>query len=589
MRIWLALLLFLICWPAQAAEFDYSNFKRLPVLEDGRLKPLDSFAHNMLQRLSGQSRDAPKWLAQALFDPAKAVEAKCLRVANPHIRAAFGLQPATGKLYSLTELAPGLSKTADEAETLNQRALETLTPDERDLLDLHTNVLLYNQLLQAMAPVLPLPFLYDGATTYLEAQKRAQELVDKLESSITPEQRQNPELMEPEQQNLAYYLMTLDRLRSLGQNNKTLRIIPGGWSAEWYAPWQILLAGQGSPQNRIYLQQWQELAMAYRANDASAWLRVSADLHNALGNNRLDMEVAYRSLRPYDMAALLLVGAAVLAGLGVKRTRLRAYAWGLITAASAVIIAALGARIYMLERPPVGTLYESMLFVVAIVSLGVLALTRKHDQPALLLGGAVSSVLMLLIAPAIKPDAESMTTLTAVLNTNFWLTVHVLCITAGYGACILTALLAHVMLALDGTRYDLRERLPLLHKVSLWALLLTAVGTLLGGVWADQSWGRFWGWDPKENGALIIVLWLVWVQHARLANQFSARTYTAGMALLGIVVAQAWFGVNLLSTGLHSYGFIEGIALGLFSFTAVELLIIAVLYVVAQRRGKHAA
>lgn len=584
MKIWLALLLLFVSLPAQAQPLDYKDFRRLPVLEDGRLKPLDSFAHNMLQRLSGQSDDAVEWLAQALFDPAKAAEAKCLRVLNPRIRAAFGLSPAPGRLYSLAELAPGLNNTADEAEKLNQRPRNELTPDEIDLLDLHTSVLAYNQLLQAMAPVLPLPVMYDGARTYLEAQKNQQELTEKLNGELSDAQRDNPALLSEEQQALAVYLMTLDRLRRSGENNRSLRVIPGGWNNEWYAPWQLLLGGQSAPQTATYLQQWQELALAWRAKDADNWQRVNAALHAELGTTRLDLEARYRDLRPYDMAALLLLAASIAAGPGVRHVAARKIGWGLLVGAVVLITAALLARVYMLERPPVGTLYESMLFVTAILGLGILGMTRRHDQPGFLAGGAIASLLMLIVAPAVKPDVESMTTLTAVLNTNFWLTVHVLCITAGYGACILTSVLAHVMLAVDGTKHDMKAHLPLLHRVSLWALLLTAVGTLLGGVWADQSWGRFWGWDPKENGALVIVLWLIWVQHARLAGQFGPRAYVAGMALLGIVVAQAWFGVNLLSTGLHSYGFIEGIAFGLFGFTAIDLALIGGLYYMARQR-----
>ena len=107
------------------------------------------------------------------------------------------------------------------------------------------------------------------------------------------------------------------------------------------------------------------------------------------------------------------------------------------------------------------------------------------------------------------------------------------------------------------------------------ALIFTIVGTLLGGVWADQSWGRFWGWDPKENGALLIVLWVIWLIHGNMSGHIQSTYYLAGLAFLSVIVALSWFGVNLLSVGLHSYGFIEGIALGLFMFCFLETVIIA--------------
>src|SRR5690606_16005497 len=101
-------------------------------------------------------------------------------------------------------------------------------------------------------------------------------------------------------------------------------------------------------------------------------------------------------------------------------------------------------------------------------------------------------------------------------------------------------------------------------------------------------WGRFWGWDPKENGALLIVLWLIWLLHGRIAGQMNRDAYMAGMAGLTVVVALSWFGVNLLSTGLHSYGFIDGVAGALAAFCATEIALIGALWYKAAAREKTA-
>jgi ABC-type transport system involved in cytochrome c biogenesis permease subunit len=137
--------------------------------------------------------------------------------------------------------------------------------------------------------------------------------------------------------------------------------------------------------------------------------------------------------------------------------------------------------------------------------------------------------------------------------------------------------LAHVYLGVKVFKREARILKPiqnLLYKIVLFALLFTAVGTALGGIWADQSWGRFWGWDPKENGALLIVLWLIWILHGRMSGHLRNVAFAAMAAFLNIIVALAWFGVNLLSVGLHSYGFIDGIALALGAFCAIETVII---------------
>jgi len=121
------------------------------------------------------------------------------------------------------------------------------------------------------------------------------------------------------------------------------------------------------------------------------------------------------------------------------------------------------------------------------------------------------------------------------------------------------------------------------------------IGTILGGIWADQSWGRFWGWDPKENGALLIVLWLIIILHGQISGILSRIGFAAALALTSITVILAWFGVNLLGVGLHSYGRAFGIGRNIAIFTAIEAALVLVLYTIAKTKArqekiqKHAA
>src|SRR5438445_5825722 len=93
------------------------------------------------------------------------------------------------------------------------------------------------------------------------------------------------------------------------------------------------------------------------------------------------------------------------------------------------------------------------------------------------------------------------------------------------------------------------------YGIVCFATLLSFVGTVLGGIWADQSWGRFWGWDPKENGAVMIVIWNALILHAR----WGGIVKHGGMAVLGIlgnmITAWSWFATSKLSVGLHADGF----------------------------------
>ena len=119
----------------------------------------------------------------------------------------------------------------------------------------------------------------------------------------------------------------------------------------------------------------------------------------------------------------------------------------------------------------------------------------------------------------------------------------------------------------------------------LIALFFMSFGTILGGIWADQSWGRFWGWDPKENGALLICMWQILILHTRLAGMIRGLEFALAMIINNIVVVLAWFGVNLLSVGLHSYGFSEGIATNLLLFVSLEILFGVSCYTIAKLKS----
>src|SRR5262245_13192801 len=111
----------------------------------------------------------------------------------------------------------------------------------------------------------------------------------------------------------------------------------------------------------------------------------------------------------------------------------------------------------------------------------------------------------------------------------------------------------------------------MVYGIVCFATLFSFVGTVLGGIWADQSWGRFWGWDPKENGALIIVLWNALILHARWGGMVRERGLVT-MAIFGnIVTSWSWFGVNMLNIGLHSYGFMDSAFLWLMVFVASQV------------------
>jgi ABC-type transport system involved in cytochrome c biogenesis permease subunit len=184
----------------------------------------------------------------------------------------------------------------------------------------------------------------------------------------------------------------------------------------------------------------------------------------------------------------------------------------------------------------------------------------------------------LFIAYNLAGDGDTFIVLEAVLDTQFWLATHVVCITLGYATTILAGMmgLVYVVMGMWLGKLDdegRKELTRMTYGTLCFATFFSLVGTILGGLWADDSWGRFWGWDPKENGALIIVLWNALVLHARWGGMIAHR----GLAILtifgNVVTGWSWFGVNLMGVGLHSYGFTEGRAKWLALFVLSQLAV----------------
>ena len=144
-------------------------------------------------------------------------------------------------------------------------------------------------------------------------------------------------------------------------------------------------------------------------------------------------------------------------------------------------------------------------------------------------------------------DGDTFTVLQAVLDTQFWLATHVTCITFGYTTTFVAGALGMVYILGGVLTPSLNKRMAddlvrMIYGSVCFAIFFSFVGTVLGGLWADDSWGRFWGWDPKENGALIIVLWNALVLHARWDGMVKDRGQIGPPCggRRGQIIAVAW-------------------------------------------------
>jgi len=228
---------------------------------------------------------------------------------------------------------------------------------------------------------------------------------------------------------------------------------------------------------------------------------------------------------------------------------------------------------------PVTNLYSSAVgvgWVAVLLSLVFEALQKKGVGS---LAAATVGFLTLLVAHHLSDSGDTMEKMRAVLNSNFWLSTHVITITMGYGATFLAGFLGIIYTLYGWFSRQLNKDMQksfhrMIYGATAFALLFSFVGTVLGGIWADQSWGRFWGWDPKENGALMIVLWTALILHALRGGLIKTRGLV-NLAIIGnIITAWSWFGTNMLGVGLHSYGFMDSAFFWLLVFVFSQLAVI---------------
>ena len=307
---------------------------------------------------------------------------------------------------------------------------------------------------------------------------------------------------------------------------------------------------------------------------------------------RMDIETVYNraslftgAAATYVLASLAIIGSFLIRArqtsvASIWGERLRVSGVWLILAALVVHTVAITLRMWLQGRPPVTNLYSSAIFVGWAAALFGVYIERLHPLGVAALASASVGFATLVVAHNLGNDGDTMQMMQAVLDTNFWLATHVVTITLGYSATFLAgALGATYLIARSTTRWLTRERATSLSRMVYgtvcFALLLSFVGTVLGGIWADQSWGRFWGWDPKENGAALVVLINAIILHARWGGMVKQRG-VAVLAVVGnIVTAWSWFGTNMLGVGLHAYGFMDSAARWMWIFVGSQAFIAA--------------
>ncbi|MDA1354533.1 MAG: cytochrome c biogenesis protein CcsA [bacterium] len=566
--------------------YNLKEFGSIPVLHDGRVKPIDSVARNSLLIISGKQRISHnglryspiEWFFEINTNPKLSDTFDQFLVENPVLFANQGGKFDKAKYrtnYKFLKSQDTILETQYKmASGIESKAR---TPFQREVVNISNRINTYVRLKNTIQPEDAKEFQHE-----LEQYEKVIPIgLNALKShSDTPNTKSIA---------LAQMNQFFKRYRALDEIAlyHPIPSLDNEKSITWKSTGAQLLAKLDSktpthPATSYFI----DILAAYKQKDAALFNNLTANhlkflkaeipkiTKNAQREaNFNNANFFYKCILLYFIALLIL-----LAGWATSSKSLQKLSYIIAITTFGIHTGALLIRMLIQGRPPVTNLYSSAIFV-GWIAAGISLLIERINK----LGFgtfAASSVgaLTLIVAHHFALQGDTIEMMQAVLDSNFWLATHVVTITMGYGAMFMAGSLAHIyiiggFLFKKFSKEHAKALTSITYATLCISILLSFIGTVLGGIWADQSWGRFWGWDPKENGAILIVLWLAIVLHLRLAGRIKQRGLMVMCIFGNMVCSFSWFGVNLLGIGLHSYGFMEKGFLWLSTFWIIQITI----------------
>lgn len=597
--------------PGVAPQWDKSvvdAFARMPIQDSGRVKPLDTFAQFRMLAIngkraltleSGEKLTPMTWFLNCLFYPEITNEYSHFLVDNTEALDAIGVKDHGGMRghFTYNELAPGREKLFALQEEYISIDAKSRTVVEQEIIDLTERIFLYDQIAHffdfafqrftvsgdsVLAQAMP----EEGGVTLSVALTRVLETLEELRARGITDRA----VIDKEIDALGRLQGSLERASAFSRG---LAMIPPASPEvkEYQTPFSFIDAiytlNLEERERLPLLASLEKLpdllknpaAFAAETQTLQKGLATAAGARGEYG--KIPLEVHYYKFKYLFYSQWLYVFSFILIALAwLVPGQKWLYVFNNIAVVlpTILLIIAITLRCIIRGRPPVSTLYETILFITAVATTtALIAEWMNRQRIALALASLLGCMgLFLAYRYEVKEAVDTMPSLIAVLDTNFWLATHVTTVTAGYAAGLLAAALAHVYIFGRLVGYKKNDRAfyrgvaRMTYGVLCFCLLFATVGTILGGIWANDSWGRFWGWDPKENGALMIVLWALVVLHARMGRYIAELGVAMGSIVLGMIVAFSWWGVNNLGVGLHAYGFTTGLWLWLGIFWGVQ-------------------
>ena len=615
----LMIIFFVMFSPLGSTEFTIYD---IPVQENGRIKPLDTYARNQLLsiyakrsisadiELEGNLKSkisAVEWLIDITIHPEKADRYNIFKIRNPEVVGSLGLIWDTDHLYNRREVLLGLQDRLEYFGKIQSTPEDEWTEFDTQMMNIYSNVLRFQEISYSFTSLLNIISISDSTLanmlscnvdkkiSYYDVMKNANVLISASENIS------NKKIEHWTKTDTAISIL-LNQIHHINQDQfaRHLKIIPSENNSVddvWLSVWEIMDGRTLSSEQKEILSALSGYLNARLENNnilADKFLmryeNALIPYANILNINNIKREKWYneinlftKSIIFYILAFLVLAISWLNNNLLIRKISFISLLIGFLFHFYGIIV-----RILIMQRPPISTLYESVIFVSVIGVFSSILLEFKRKDGTGIFVGSICGTVLHFVGFGYASDGDTLGMLVAVLNSNFWLATHVTTITTGYGTSLFAGLLGHVYLIqyirFPSEKKYLNGLYQNIYGVTLFALFFTMFGTILGGIWADQSWGRFWGWDPKENGALLIVLWQIMLLHMRIIGSVTSVGFAFGMILNNIIVVLAWFGVNLLSVGLHSYGFAEGIARNIFIFILIEFTLGVILFITAKKQ-----
>ncbi|MBR6388751.1 MAG: cytochrome c biogenesis protein CcsA [Opitutales bacterium] len=560
------------------------KFAQLPAMKGGRIMPLSSASADVLRFLSGKSSakiggknaSATEWL---FFINANKAAAETLPFFKTDNRELKNLLGASGRYYSYKDLEKKFDEVWSAASASEQSRFSSACREAIEKAAAFENA--SNALAVALENKTP-------RQTYDEWHGLLGEAAAEIKDAKAQNRNPDPAKIS----GAAKLLKTFQELKEVENSGDGANILAIKSGEGWQTPLDTLLSANPGAAALEIFSAYADIAEKLSGGDTDLdecaetlahALRPSFKIKFENMANRLD--IFYRGAILYAAAMLLLLAGAI------KKWRETIFAAAAVFICCGFLAQTLGmaARMYIQMRPPVTNLYSSVIFTGWAAVAISLFLMFKRGKKIYAAAAAPIGFLSLIVAINLPYSGDTMGKMAAVLNSNFWLTAHIVPMMLGYCGVFLAGFAASLRLVYNALRLGKvseeanAEFAKTVYAILCFALVFSFAGTMLGGVWANLSWGRFWGWDPKENGALMVVLWTALAIHMHALKYIRPKGLFALACLANIVAAWAWFGVNMLGVGLHSYGFTSGGWKYLAAFAAIQAAVAALALVPSRK------